>query len=168
MKKPELVFEKILSPEQARQWVLRWRMLGRSIVFTNGVFDLLHEGHLYSLGEAAKEGNYLIVAINSDASVKRLKGPQRPIQSETTRARVLAAVSFVDAVVIFDEDTPAQLIELLEPDVLVKGGDYQPEQIAGSDSVLRRGGRVVINSILEGFSTTRTVERMKRDTDSSH
>jgi rfaE bifunctional protein nucleotidyltransferase chain/domain len=168
MKKPELIFEKIIPPELARQWVLRWRMLGRTTAFTNGVFDLLHEGHLYSLGEAAKEGNYLIVAINSDASVRRLKGPDRPIQSETTRARILAAITFVDAVVIFDQDTPAQLIELLEPDVLVKGGDYLPEQIAGASSVLKRGGRVVINPILEGFSTTRTIDRMKKDQSGSH
>ena len=163
MRRPDLYKDKILTPAQARQQVQCWHMVGQTVAFTNGVFDLLHEGHLYSLGEAAKEGTRLIVAINSNQSVKRLKGPERPIQSETTRALVLAALVFVDAVVIFEEDTPAELIELIEPDVLVKGGDYTPEQIAGADGVLARGGRVVINPILEGFSTTATIRRMKKN-----
>ncbi|MFM7672774.1 MAG: D-glycero-beta-D-manno-heptose 1-phosphate adenylyltransferase [Bacteroidota bacterium] len=162
MKRPELYLQKILTGEQARQQVQSWHLLGQTVVFTNGVFDLLHQGHLYSLGEAAKEGDRLIVAINSDASVKRLKGPDRPIQSETTRSHVLAALLFVDAVVIFDEDTPANLIEQIEPDVLVKGGDYRPDQIAGAESVIQKGGRIVINPILEGFSTTSQIQKMIR------
>lgn len=161
MKRPELFLQKILTPEQARSQTQSWRFKGESIVFTNGVFDLLHEGHLYSLTQAAMEGNRLVVAINSDESVRRLKGPTRPIQSQTTRAQILAALVFVDAVVIFEEDTPAALIELIEPDVLVKGGDYTPDQIAGADTVIGRGGRVVINPILDGFSTTATIGRMK-------
>jgi rfaE bifunctional protein nucleotidyltransferase chain/domain len=161
MKHPELYLEKIISAEQAKQLISRWRMLGHTTVFTNGVFDLLHEGHLFSLGAAAKEGSHLIVGVNADASVKRLKGPGRPIQSENTRTHLLAALTIVDAVVLFEEDTPARLIECIKPDVLVKGGDYKPEQIAGAESVLRRGGRVVINPILDGFSTSQTLERMK-------
>lgn len=163
MRHPETYLEKILTKEQARQQVMRWRLLGQSVGFTNGVFDLLHEGHLFSLTQAAREATHLIVAINSDASVKRLKGPERPIQSQTTRAQVLAALVFVDAVIIFDEDTPAELIEWIEPDVLVKGGDYKPEQIAGAECVLKKGGRVIINPILEGHSTTATIERLKKD-----
>lgn len=162
MKNPELLFDKILTAEQARQYVYRWRKLGQTTVFTNGVFDLLHEGHLYSLGEASMEASHLIVGINSDASVKRLKGPERPIQSENTRAKILAALSVVDIVVVFEEDTPAELIELLAPDVLVKGGDYTVDQVAGAEFILKRGGRVVINPILDGFSTTRTIDRMKK------
>jgi D-beta-D-heptose 7-phosphate kinase/D-beta-D-heptose 1-phosphate adenosyltransferase len=113
------------------------------------------------LGQAAKEGSNLIVAINSDASVKRLKGSERPIQSQTTRSQIIAALVFVDAVIVFEEDTPAELIEFIEPDVLVKGGDYKPEQIAGAESVLKRGGKVIINPILEGHSTTHTISRLK-------
>lgn len=163
MKRPELYLEKILSPEQMRFQVRAWQQLGQTVVFTNGVFDLLHDGHLFSLSEAAKEGHRLVVAINADASVKRLKGAQRPIQSQTTRAHLLAALIMVDAVVIFEEDTPVELIEQIGPDVLVKGGDYRPEQIAGADAVLRRGGRIVINPILEGFSTSSILARMHKD-----
>jgi len=161
MNRPELYLQKILTPEQARLLTQSWRFKGETIAFTNGVFDLLHEGHLYSLTQAAKEGTRLVIAINSDASVKRLKGNSRPIQTQTTRAQILAALVFVDAVVIFEEDTPASLIERIEPDVLVKGGDYRPEQIAGADSVIRRGGRIVINPILDGFSTTATIQKMQ-------
>jgi D-beta-D-heptose 7-phosphate kinase/D-beta-D-heptose 1-phosphate adenosyltransferase len=161
MKRPKLFLQKILNADQARLQTQSWRFKGESLVFTNGVFDLLHEGHLYSLTQAATEGTRLLVAINSDESVRRLKGPTRPIQSQTTRAQILAALVFVDAVVIFDEDTPAALIELIEPDVLVKGGDYTPAQIAGAESVLKRGGRIVINPILDGFSTTATIQKMQ-------
>jgi D-beta-D-heptose 7-phosphate kinase/D-beta-D-heptose 1-phosphate adenosyltransferase len=161
MKRPKLFLQKILNADQARLQTQSWRFKGESLVFTNGVFDLLHEGHLYSLTQAATEGTRLLVAINSDESVRRLKGPTRPIQSQTTRAQILAALVFVDAVVVFDEDTPAALIELIEPDVLVKGGDYTPAQIAGAESVLKRGGRIVINPILDGFSTTATIQKMQ-------
>jgi D-beta-D-heptose 7-phosphate kinase/D-beta-D-heptose 1-phosphate adenosyltransferase len=161
MKRPELFLQKILTADQARLHTHSWRFKGETLVFTNGVFDLLHEGHLYSLTQAATEGTRLLVAINSDESVRRLKGPTRPIQSQTTRAQILAALVFVDAVVVFDEDTPAALIELIEPDVLVKGGDYTPAQIAGAESVLKRGGRIVINPILDGFSTTATIQKMQ-------
>jgi rfaE bifunctional protein nucleotidyltransferase chain/domain len=162
VKHPLSFFDKIVTAQQAQQLVQRWRLFGQTTVFTNGVFDLLHEGHLFSLSEAAKEGDHLIIGLNADASVKKLKGPNRPIQSESSRSKLLAALPFVDAVVLFESDTPAELIERIEPDVLVKGGDYTPEQIAGAESVLKRGGRIVINPILEGFSTTALIQKMQR------
>ncbi|MBM3431976.1 MAG: D-glycero-beta-D-manno-heptose 1-phosphate adenylyltransferase [Bacteroidetes bacterium] len=163
MHQPEKYLEKILTPDEAKLKIAGWRHLGHTVVFTNGVFDLLHEGHLHSLERAAREGDHLVVAINSDESVKRLKGPNRPIQSQTTRARVVAALLLSDVVIVFEEDTPAALIEHLQPDVLVKGGDYSVEQIAGAESVLKRGGRIVINPLIEGFSTTASIQKMKRD-----
>jgi rfaE bifunctional protein nucleotidyltransferase chain/domain len=137
------------------------KMLGKKIVFTNGCFDILHEGHIFSLSQAASEGDFLIVAVNADKSVKKLKGDSRPINSEHSRSLVLASLLIVDAVIIFEEDTPQQLISQLLPDVLVKGGDYTVEQIAGSKEVIANGGRVVINRILQGFSTTGIIEKMK-------
>lgn len=163
MNHPEKYREKVLTPEQAKLKIAGWHHLGHSVVFTNGVFDLLHEGHLHTLEQAAREGDHLVVALNSDESVKRLKGPHRPIQTQATRARVVAALLLADVVIVFDEDTPAELIELIQPDVLVKGGDYTPEQIAGADSVMKRGGRIVINPLLDGFSTTASIGRIKRD-----
>ncbi len=163
MNQPETYLDKILTPEQAKRKIAGWQHMGQAVVFTNGVFDLLHEGHLHSLAQAAQEGHHLVVGINSDASVKRLKGPDRPIQSQTTRAKILAALLLVDLVIVFDEDTPAELIERLQPDVLVKGGDYTAEKIAGADTVLQRGGRVVINPLIEGFSTTASIRRIKKD-----
>jgi len=141
--------------------VASWRATGGTVSFTNGVFDILHEGHILSLSEAAKEADYLIVGINSDASVKRLKGPERPVNSENSRALLMAAMVLADAVVIFEEDTPLRLISTLLPDVIVKGGDYTLEQIVGAKEVMANGGRVVINPILEGFSTTGIIEKMR-------
>lgn len=137
------------------------KMRGKKIVFTNGVFDLLHEGHIASLSQAAAEGDYLIVGLNGDDSVKRLKGDSRPINNENSRALLLASMIVVDAVVIFHEDTPLELIKQIMPDVLVKGGDYTVDQIAGAKEVIANGGRVVINPIVEGFSTTGIIEKMK-------
>lgn len=137
------------------------KTMGKTVVFTNGVFDLLHEGHIASLSQAAAEGDYLVVAVNGDQSVKRLKGESRPLNNENSRALVLASLLMTDAVIIFHEDTPLELIRTLLPDVLVKGGDYTVEQIAGAKEVIANGGRVVINPILEGFSTTGTIEKMK-------
>ena len=138
------------------------KTMGKTVVFTNGVFDLLHEGHIASLSQAAQEGDYLIVAVNGDDSVKRLKGDSRPINNENSRALILASLLIVDAVIIFHEDTPLELIKQLLPDVMVKGGDYKVEQIAGAKEVIANGGRVVINPIVEGFSTTGTIDKMKR------
>jgi D-beta-D-heptose 7-phosphate kinase/D-beta-D-heptose 1-phosphate adenosyltransferase len=138
-----------------------WRKAGKTIVFTNGCFDILHTGHIASLTEAAKQGDVLVVALNSDTSVKELKGETRPINNEMARATVMAALGIVDAVTIFSEPTPRELILSILPDVLVKGGDYKVEEIAGAKEVIENGGKVVINPIVEGFSTTSIIEKMK-------
>ena len=135
----------------------------RNIAFTNGVFDIIHPGHIFSLSQAAKEGDYLIVGINSDESVKRLKGNERPIMPQDSRALILASLLIVDAVIIFEEDTPLELITAVMPDVLVKGGDYTIGQIAGAKEVIANGGRVVINPIAEGFSTSAIIEKMRQN-----
>ena len=135
--------------------------MSKKVAFTNGVFDILHDGHIQSLSMAAQQGDYLIVAINSDASTKRLKGPTRPVNNEHSRALLLACMAITDAVVVFEEDTPQNIINLLLPDVLVKGGDYTIEQIVGAKEVMAAGGKVIINPILEGFSTTGIIERMR-------
>lgn len=145
---------KIQTPDQLRATLARWRAAGQRIVFTNGCFDLLHYGHLHYLAEARNLGNRLVIGLNSAASVRRLKGPTRPINDETTRLHMLAALEMVDAVIIFDEDTPLELIKLVQPDVLVKGGDWKPEQIVGADIVLARGGEVRSLPFIEGYSTT--------------
>ncbi len=141
--------------------VHKWKFLGKKIAFTNGVFDILHEGHIASLSQAASFGDILIVGVNSDASVKRLKGTTRPINNEQSRALILASLLMTDAVVLFEEDTPLQLITAILPDVLVKGSDYTIEQIAGAKEVLANGGKVEISPILEGFSTTSIIDKMK-------
>lgn len=162
MKRADLIPQKILSQEEAVRRVAQWRLLGKKIVFTNGVFDILHQGHIFSLSQASKEGDYLIIGLNADASVKRLKGNSRPVNDQDSRALVLASLVMVDAVVIFEEDTPLELIKALLPDVLVKGGDYTVEQIAGAKEVIANGGKVVINSILEGFSTTNIISQISK------
>jgi len=134
--------------------------LGKSIVFTNGVFDILHPGHIFSLSQAATEADFLIVGVNSDNSVKRLKGTARPINNQDSRVLLLASLLMVDAVVIFEEDTPLELINSIRPDVLVKGGDYAIEQIVGAKEVQLNGGRVVINPIIAGYSTTDIIDKL--------
>lgn len=135
-----------------------WQAAGKRIVFTNGCFDLLHYGHLHYLAAAADLADCLVVGLNSADSVRRLKGPHRPINDDITRLHALAAMEFVAAVVVFDEDTPRQLIERVQPDVLVKGGDWRPEQIVGADWVLARGGKVLSLPFVDGYSTT-AIER---------
>lgn len=142
--------------------VALWRQQGLKVVFTNGCFDLLHAGHIQLVEEAAAQGDKLIVAVNSDSSVKRLKGPERPMQPENARSLVLAALEEVDAVIIFEEDTPKNLIEAITPDVLVKGGDYDPESIVGAEHVRRTGGRVHIAKFRDGFSTTGLIDRARK------
>lgn len=161
MKRPDLIPHKILTKEEAVQRVAQWRLLSKTVAFTNGVFDILHQGHIFSLSQAAKEADYLIVGLNADNSVKRLKGESRPVNNQESRALVLSSLIMVDAVVLFEEDTPLDLITSLLPDVLVKGGDYTIEQIAGAKEVIANGGRVVINPILEGFSTTAIIAQLK-------
>ncbi len=148
---------------RTRDGAVRWRRsLSGPLVFTNGVFDLLHLGHVELLEAARREGDALLVGVNTDASVRRLdKGPDRPIVAEESRARVIAALAAVDCVVLFDEPTPLSLIEALEPDVLVKGADYNLDRIVGAAEVERRGGRVVRIPLVSGCSTTATVERLR-------
>lgn len=161
MKAVDTVEKKIYSLTQLQYQVAGWRVPGKTIAFTNGCFDILHEGHIYSLSEAAREADYLIVGVNSDKSTQRLKGPDRPVNHEHSRALLLASLVIVDAVIIFEEDTPLELITALKPDVLVKGGDYTIEQIVGAKEVMAHGGRVVINPIREGFSTTGIIQQIK-------
>jgi D-beta-D-heptose 7-phosphate kinase/D-beta-D-heptose 1-phosphate adenosyltransferase len=153
---------KIFTPDQAKHFVAAARATGKKIALTNGCFDILHEGHIYSLSEAAKEADLLIVGVNSDASVRKLKGENRPINSEQTRALVIASLLIVDAVVIFEEETPVELIRVTQPDIYVKGGDYTIDQLAGADIILGYGGKVIINPFLQGFSTTGLIEKIKK------
>ena len=149
---------KIMTWDQAAAW--RGRVPGR-VVFTNGVFDLLHSGHIDVLASARAAGDALIVGLNSDSSVRRLKGPERPVRTEAERAYVLAALRDVDAVVTFPDDTPLALIRHLRPDVLVKGGDYVPDTVVGRDDVESWGGRVVIVPLRAGQSTTAIIEKLR-------
>ena len=162
MKRPEIISNKIFSLKDLIPKTEQWKFFGKTIAFTNGCFDILHEGHIYSLSQAAKEADYLIVGVNADASVKKLKGDSRPVNNQHSRSTVLASLIMVDAVIIFEEDTPLELIKAILPDVLVKGGDYKVEEIAGSKEVIANGGRVVINPILEGFSTTSIISKMSK------
>ncbi len=161
MKTVSAIQKKIFSLQQMLAQVASWRVVDKTIAFTNGCFDILHEGHIFSLSQAAAEADYLIVGVNSDSSTKRLKGPERPVNHEHSRALLLASLAIVDAVVIFDEDTPFELITTIKPDALVKGGDYTVEQIVGAKEVIANGGRVVINPIVEGFSTTGIIRQIK-------
>jgi D-beta-D-heptose 7-phosphate kinase/D-beta-D-heptose 1-phosphate adenosyltransferase len=138
------------------------RQRGRIVVFTNGCFDLLHRGHVQYLGQAKALGDILVVGLNSDDSVRQLKGPERPLNAQEDRAQVLAALEVVDYVCIFAEQTPAQLIEAVVPDVLVKGGDYRAEEIVGRDTVQTAGGQVVVVEELAGFSTQEIIERIRQ------
>jgi rfaE bifunctional protein nucleotidyltransferase chain/domain len=135
---------------------------GNTIVFTNGCFDIIHAGHVYYLAEAAKHGDCLVIGLNSDSSVKKLKGDSRPVNNEEDRAMVLSALRFVDYVTVFDEETPYELIKLLLPDVLVKGGDYTFDTIVGADIVSVNGGKVITIPLLTGRSTTNTIEKLKK------
>ena len=154
MRRPDKIPDKIYNLHALLQQVRRWKFLKKTVAFTNGCFDILHKGHIYSLSQAAKEADYLVVGINSDLSVSKLKGPGRPLNDEETRSLILASLVMVDAVIIFQEDTPLELINAIQPDVLIKGGDYKVEQIAGAKEVIASGGRIVINPLLEGFSTS--------------
>ncbi|MGI8637769.1 MAG: D-glycero-beta-D-manno-heptose 1-phosphate adenylyltransferase [Segetibacter sp.] len=162
MRKPEVIPSKIYTRPELIKQVARWRFLGKSISFTNGCFDILHAGHISSLSEAASEGDILIVGVNTDASTRRLKGDERPVNNENSRTLLLASLAIVDAVTLFDEDTPLELIKALLPDTIVKGGDYTVEQMIGAQEVIANGGRVVINPIVAGFSTTGIIEKIRR------
>lgn len=161
MKQSKQLSQKIFNADELKLQLRRWDLLGKKIVFTNGVFDILHEGHIKILSEAATYADILIVGVNSDASVKRLKGDSRPVNGETSRTLVLSALLMVDAVIIFEEDTPFELIKLIRPHVLVKGGDYTLDTIVGAKEVLENNGEVKIIPLEEGFSTTGIINKMK-------
>lgn len=155
--------EKVVDRATAVAAAAEARRAGKRVVFTNGCFDLMHVGHVRYLAAARDAGDVLVVAVNSDASVRRQsKGPERPIVPEAARAEVLAALAAVDWVTIFDEDTPAEIIGAILPDVLVKGADWAPDQVVGREVVEARGGRVLLVPVVDGFSTTALVERLRR------
>jgi rfaE bifunctional protein nucleotidyltransferase chain/domain len=158
---------RLLSRPEAAPFAEALRAAGKTVVFTNGVFDLLHPGHVRYLQQARALGDALIVGLNADSSVRRNKGPNRPINPEQERAEVLAGLESVDAVVIFDEDTPAEIIHAVQPDVLVKGADWAADQIVGRDTVEARGGRVVRMELEQGHSTTVIVDKIRRQTEPS-
>ncbi|MDZ4710429.1 MAG: D-glycero-beta-D-manno-heptose 1-phosphate adenylyltransferase [Saprospiraceae bacterium] len=153
--------QKILTIQDLLTRADDWKNQEAVIVFTNGCFDILHLGHVDYLQQAASLGDFLVVGLNSQASVSRLKGPNRPIQDEKSRAAVLASLASVDAVCIFEEDSPERLIHQLSPDILVKGGDWKPEDILGSDWVTSQGGKVMSIPFVEGYSTTRLEQKIR-------
>ncbi|HZG00938.1 MAG TPA: D-glycero-beta-D-manno-heptose 1-phosphate adenylyltransferase [Chitinophagales bacterium] len=152
---------KVVTLEQLQKLLYVWRFKGDRIVFTNGCFDILHAGHIHSLALAAGFGHRLVIGLNSDASVRDIKKPGRPLQDQHSRALVLAALDVVDAVVLFEEKTPVDLIQQVKPDVLAKGGDYKVEDIAGADFVLANGGSVEIIALVDGYSTTAVEEKIR-------
>jgi D-glycero-beta-D-manno-heptose 1-phosphate adenylyltransferase len=162
MRNPDIIQQKIFTLPDLLKETRRWKFMQHKIAFTNGCFDILHEGHVFSLSQAAKEAAVLIVGINSDSSTRRLKGPSRPINNEHSRALLIASLLMVDAVVVFEEDTPLELITAIMPDVIVKGGDYTVEQVVGAKEVMANGGKVVINPIVQGFSTTGIIDKIHR------
>jgi len=162
MDKFELTKSKIVTKEALSPMLNVLKFKSKSIVFSNGCFDILHRGHIEYLSKAASLGDVMIMGLNTDASVKRLKGPNRPVQDELSRAMVLASLRIVDYVVLFDEDTPYELIDYIKPDILVKGSDYKEDQIVGSDIVKKNGGKVITVDLVEGYSTTSIIERSKK------
>ncbi|WP_276133403.1 D-glycero-beta-D-manno-heptose 1-phosphate adenylyltransferase [Polluticoccus soli] len=163
MHKIEWIQNKIFTDEVTiTRHAHMWRDLGKKIVFTNGCFDILHHGHLDYLARAADMGNILVVGLNTDASVKRLKGAERPLNNQTDRAFQLAALLCVDAVCLFDEDTPENLIKLVNPDILAKGGDYTEDKIVGAPFVKANGGRVEVIPFVQGYSTSSLIDSIKK------
>lgn len=162
MNQLEVIKSKILNKEELTRLIAIWRFQGKKIVWTNGCFDLLHLGHIDYLSKSKDQGNVLIVGVNTDASVKRIKKEGRPITDEKSRANIIAALCFVDAVILFNEDTPYEMIKLIQPDVLVKGSDYKAEDIVGYDVVKTRGGEIVTIDFLAGYSTTGIEEKIKK------
>ncbi len=155
------LLSKILNTEPLKRKIASWKFLGQKVVFTNGVFDLLHTGHITYLVKAAELGERLIIGLNTDASVKRLKGPERPVNNQESRALLLAALFFVDAIVLFDEDTPLNLITELMPDILVKGADYTTDSIIGGKEVIANGGEVKTIDLVEGYSSTAIIQKIR-------
>jgi rfaE bifunctional protein nucleotidyltransferase chain/domain len=154
MNRIDSVRSKILNKKSLDSWLARMRFKNKKIVFTNGCFDILHPGHIVYLSKAADSGDILIIGLNSDTSVRKLKGEGRPVMDQDSRALLLASLCFVSAIVLFDEDTPFRLIQAIQPDVLVKGSDYRPEEIVGYEIVKARGGEVITIDFVEGYSSS--------------
>lgn len=163
MDKSELMYSKLMSLEELLRLVNVWRLTNKKIIFTNGCFDLLHAGHVDYLNHAANYGNKLVIGLNSDESVSKLKGPNRPVNSLKHRTMVLSSLHYVDAVVEFNEDTPLNLIQQIKPDILVKGADYQIENIVGADFVLKNGGEVHLIPFLDGFSSSLLMRKINQN-----
>jgi rfaE bifunctional protein nucleotidyltransferase chain/domain len=157
----ELLNSKIVDKEQLSPLLTYWRFKNQKIVFTNGCFDVLHKGHIEYLAKAASLGDVLIVGLNTDNSVRRIKGSERPVQDESSRAMILASLRLITSVVLFDEDTPYELIKLVKPDILVKGSDYKEDEIVGSDIVKAKGGEIFSVELTEGYSTSKLIEKIK-------
>lgn len=162
MNPKQSIQNKILSRDALENMSRIWHAEGKKIVFTNGCFDILHKGHLQVLTASAGFGDVLVVGLNTDASVKRLKGPERPVNDEEFRLWMMASLELVDAVTVFDEPTPKELVTVLQPDVIVKGGDYTPDQVVGASEVLARGGEVKIIPIVQGYSTTSLIDTIRK------
>jgi D-glycero-beta-D-manno-heptose 1-phosphate adenylyltransferase len=162
MDKFELIKSKIITKEALTPLLNILRFKSKTVVFSNGCFDILHRGHIEYLSKAASLGDIMVMGLNTDASVKRLKGSNRPVQDEQSRAMVLASLRFVDYVVLFDEDTPYDLIDFIKPNILVKGSDYKEDQIVGADIVKKNGGKVITIDLVEGYSTSSIIERSKK------
>lgn len=159
--KNEKMRSKIVDREEALSMLSIWHYMGLKVVFTNGCFDIIHKGHVDYLSRASSLGDRMIIGLNTDKSVGDLKGPNRPIQDERSRAEILASMFFVDAVVLFDEETPFELINFLKPDILVKGSDYSIDKIVGADVVMANGGRVETMDFIDGYSTTNIINKIK-------
>ncbi|HUM47193.1 MAG TPA: D-glycero-beta-D-manno-heptose 1-phosphate adenylyltransferase [Chitinophagales bacterium] len=155
-----IIEQKIMTVPELKRMIAVWRLKSKKVVFTNGCFDLIHAGHIHLLTTARSFGDVLIAALNTDASVSKLK-PGRPLQDEQSRALIMASFDFIDAVILFDEETPYELIKALQPDVLVKGGDYTPDTVVGKDIVESNGGKVELVKYMEGFSTSNIISRIR-------
>ena len=160
MKQLELLQSKILSFSGIEKQVVLWRSAQKKIVFTNGCFDLLHMGHIDYLAKARDLGDVLVIGLNTDRSVQEIKGPSRPVKDELSRAHILAGMAFVDAIVLFDTETPIELISSLKPDVLVKGGDYAIKEIVGHEVVQKNGGKVCTLDFIEGYSSSKLIHKI--------
>jgi D-glycero-beta-D-manno-heptose 1-phosphate adenylyltransferase len=167
MDKSQILINKIVEREKLTSLLSTWQLNGKKLVFTNGCFDIVHLGHIDYLAKAADLGDILIIGLNSDSSVRRIKGENRPVNNQTARASLLASMFFVDAVVFFDEDTPYELIKTIQPDILVKGSDYKPQDIVGYDVVHNKGGKIITLDYLEGYSTTAIIHKIKNDTNTA-
>ncbi len=158
MDKFEIIKSKIVTKETLKNLLNIWKFKDNKIVFTNGCFDLIHRGHIEYLAKAANLGDILIIGVNTDKSTKKLKGNKRPLQDEYSRALILSSLHFVNNVILFDEDTPYELIKFIQPDILVKGSNYKAEEIIGSDIVKAKGGEIITIDFIEGFSTTNIIK----------